>query len=80
MLPSADVSTVRVTGAAERFLAALARRDFEEVDVVRIRWRVAGVDPELGPCMTEQTAYAGLDDGRIAWMNLVCSGDPPLRG
>ena len=48
-------------------------------DVVRIRWRVVGFDPELGPCVTEQTAYAGLDGGRIAWMNLVCSGDRPLE-
>lgn len=48
-------------------------------DVVRIRWRVRGVDPELGPCVTEQTAYAELGDSGIARMNLVCSGNRPLQ-
>ena len=50
----------------------------EVADLVRIRWRVAGVDPELGPCVTEQTAYAELGSHGIAWMSLVCSGDRPL--
>jgi hypothetical protein len=44
-------------------------------DVVRIRWRVASTDPELGRTVYEQTAYAEIDEGGIAWMNLVCSGD-----
>ena len=44
-------------------------------DVVRIRWRVASTDPELGRTVYEQTAYAEIDDDRIVWMNLVCSGD-----
>jgi hypothetical protein len=57
----------------------LVDSDIEELaDVVRIRWRVSGVDPELGTCVTEQTAYAELGAHGIAWMNLVCSGDRPL--
>lgn len=58
---------------------ALVDADAEELaDVVRIRWRVTGVDSEIGPCVTEQTAYVELGDEGIAWMNLVCSGDRPL--
>ena len=44
-------------------------------DVVKLRWRVASTDPELGRTVYEQTAYAEIDDGGIAWMNVVCSGD-----
>ena len=44
-------------------------------DVVKLRWRVASTDPELGRTVYEQTAYAEIDAGGIAWMNLVCSGD-----
>jgi hypothetical protein len=44
-------------------------------DVVKIRWRVASTDPNLGRTVYEQTAYAEIDEGGIAWMNLVCSGD-----
>ena len=44
-------------------------------DVVRLRWRVASTDPELGRTVYEQTAYAEIDEGGIVWMNLVCSGD-----
>jgi len=55
---------------------ALVDSSVEELaDVVRIRWRVTGVDPELGRTVAEQTAYAELARGGIAWMNLVCSGD-----
>lgn len=58
---------------------ALVDSEVEELaDVVRIRWRVTGVDPEIGPCVAEQTAYVQLADEGIAWMNLVCSGDRPL--
>jgi hypothetical protein len=44
-------------------------------DVVKLRWRVASTDPELGRTVYEQTAYTEIDEGGIAWMNLVCSGD-----
>ena len=39
-----------------------------------MRWRVEATDPEDGPPVTEQTAYARIEDDRIAWMNLICSG------
>jgi len=44
-------------------------------DVVKLRWRVAATDTELGRTVYEQTAYAEIDEGGIAWMNLVCSGE-----
>jgi len=46
-------------------------------DIVNLRWRVASTDPELGRTVYEQTAYAEIHDGGIAWMNLVCSGERP---
>lgn len=46
-------------------------------DRVRIRYRVRGVDPEDGAVVQEQEGYATVDDGRIAAMNLVCSGFRP---
>lgn len=48
-------------------------------DVTRIQWRIRGIDPEDGPTVYEQTAYAGIDGDRIAWMNLVCSGQRPIE-
>jgi hypothetical protein len=58
---------------------ALVKSRVEELaDVVRTRWRVAGMDQEVGPCVTEQTAYAAVDGGRSSWMSLVRSGDRPL--
>jgi hypothetical protein len=47
----------------------------ELADVVKLRWRVASTDPELGRTVYEQTAYAEIDGGGIARMNLVCSGE-----
>jgi len=47
-------------------------------DLLRLRWAVKGVDPELGLCSFEQTAYAEVADGQIARMRLACSGDRPL--
>ena len=44
-------------------------------DVVKLRWRIAATDPEEGRTVYEQTAYAELGAGGIAWMNLVCSGE-----
>lgn len=49
-------------------------------DVVRLYWRGRGSDPEAGLTTFEQTAYAGIGGGGIAWMNLVCSGDRPVDG
>lgn len=54
----------------------LLESDTEELaDVVKLRWRVASTDPELGRKVYEQTAYAEIDEDGIVWMNLVCSGD-----
>ncbi len=47
-------------------------------DVLRLRWAVKGVDPELGRCVFEQTAYAEIADGTIARMRLACSGERAL--
>lgn len=44
-------------------------------DIVKLRWRVASTDSELGRTVYEQTAYAEIGEGGIVWMNLVCSGD-----
>jgi hypothetical protein len=43
-------------------------------DLTRIRWRVAATDPDEGPTVYEQTAYAKVGEHGIEWMNLVCSG------
>ena len=43
--------------------------------VLPLRWRVAATDPLQGRTVYEQTAYAGIDESGIAWMNLVCSGE-----
>jgi len=47
-------------------------------DLLRIRWAVQGVDPELGLNAYEQTAYAEVADGKIVRMRLACSGHRPL--
>jgi hypothetical protein len=47
-------------------------------DLLRLRWVVKSVDPELGRCAYEQTAYAEVSDGHIARMRLACSGDRAL--
>ena len=46
-------------------------------DLVHVRYRLAGVDPEDGPVVGEQQAYLEVGDGRIRGMNLVCSGMRP---
>jgi hypothetical protein len=47
-------------------------------DLLRLRWAVQGVDPELGVFAYEQMAYAEISDDRIAKMRLACSGYRPL--
>jgi hypothetical protein len=47
-------------------------------DLLRLRWVVQGVDPELGLNAYEQTAYAEVTDGEIVQMRLACSGHRPL--
>lgn len=47
-------------------------------DLLRLRWAVKGVDPEIGLNAYEQTAYAEVADGEIVHMRLACSGHRPL--
>ncbi len=47
-------------------------------DLLRLRWAVRGVDPEVGLNVYEQTAYAEVVDGEIVRMRLACSGHRPL--
>jgi len=47
-------------------------------DMLRLRWVVQGVDPELGLNAYEQTAYAEVAGGEIVAMRLACSGHRPL--
>jgi hypothetical protein len=54
----------------------LLESDVEDfADVVKLRWRVAATYPGQGRTVYEQTAYAEIGAGGIAWMNLVCSGE-----
>jgi hypothetical protein len=47
-------------------------------DLLRLRWAVRGVDPEIGLNVYEQTAYAEVVDGEIVRMRLACSGHRPI--
>ena len=47
-------------------------------DLLRLRWAVQGIDPEIGLNVYEQTAYAEVADGEIVKMRLACSGHRPL--
>ena len=47
-------------------------------DLLRLRWAVKGVDPEIGLNVYEQTAYAEVANGEIVQMRLACSGHRPL--
>ena len=47
-------------------------------DLLRLRWAVKGVDPEMGLNVYEQTAYAQVVDGEIVRMRLACSGHRPI--
>jgi SnoaL-like protein len=53
---------------------------FEAVaDRIRIRYRFVGIDPEHGPQENEHTAYAEVNDSRIAALNLSCAGFRPAE-
>ena len=80
-------ATMRADAIAARFrLWTEEIEDYELVersvdgfaDLLRIRYAARGVDPELGLCMFEQTAYAEVEGGRITKLRLACSGDRPL--
>ena len=47
-------------------------------DLLRLRWAVRGVDPEIGLNVYEQTAYAEVEGAEIVRMRLACSGHRPL--
>ena len=87
LVPSALREAVGRDAVAERFRIwngdlegyELVDSEVDEVeDVLRIRWRVRGVDPDDGLSVYEQTAYTGIEGESIVWMNLVCSGGRPL--
>ena len=51
----------------------------ELADMVRIRYVVRGIDPEIGEAtLFEQTAYAEVEDGAISAERVACSGERPL--
>lgn len=57
---------------------ALLERDVAPfADLVRVRYAVRYIDPEAGPVMFEQTAYAEIHDDEVTAMRLACSGDRP---
>ena len=45
-------------------------------DTQRVGWRVRGRDAD-GPFVFEQQAYLREDEGRIAWLRIMCSGTRP---
>ena len=49
----------------------------EMTDLLRLHWRISSTDPDDGPNVFEQTAYAKVGENGIEWMNLVCSGHRP---
>jgi ketosteroid isomerase-like protein len=52
--------------------------DVEEIaDRVRIRYLFRGRDPEKGWQLNEHTGYAKVREGRIASMNVTCTGFRP---
>lgn len=56
----------------------LLEQDVEKVaDRTRIHYRFTGRDPEKGRRLNDHTGYAAVSGGRIASMNLACSGFRP---
>jgi len=52
--------------------------DVDQVaDRVRVRYRFRGRDPEKGWQLNEHTAYAAIEEGRIASATVTCSGFRP---
>ena len=46
-------------------------------DRERVGYRFRATTPE-GPSLVEQQAYLGVDDGRISWLRIMCTGFRPL--
>ena len=49
------------------------------VDRVRLRYRFRGRDPAKGWQENEHTAYATVEEGRVAALNLTCAGFRPAE-
>jgi len=47
-------------------------------DTARVGWVVHGTG-EDGPFVFEQQAYIREDDGRVAWLRIMCSGPRPAQ-
>lgn len=48
-------------------------------NTARVGWLVHRLDPD-GPRVFEQQAYVREQDGRIAWLRIMCSGPVPRSG
>ena len=48
----------------------------EVADREHVAYRIRGHNPE-GPFVVEQQAYLTVEDGRIVWMRVLCSGFRP---
>lgn len=46
-------------------------------DTLRVGWRVHGQGSD-GPFLYEQQAYVREQNGRIAWLRIMCSGPRPV--
>ena len=46
-------------------------------DTARVGWRVRGRNAD-GPMVYEQQAYVREQDGKVAWLRVICSGPRPL--
>jgi hypothetical protein len=58
---------------------ALLETEAEDVDGrMRFRYRFRGFDSEDGWTVVEQTGFVDAAEGRIAAIDLVCSGDRPV--
>ena len=44
----------------------------------QVRYRFEATLPD-GPCVVEQQAYLGAEDGRISWVRITCSGFVPAE-
>jgi SnoaL-like domain len=55
----------------------LEQRAVPIADRLRIRYLFRGRDPGAGWQLNEHTAYAAVEDGRIASMTLTCAGFRP---
>ena len=48
----------------------------EVADREHVAYRIRGHNPD-GPFVVEQQAYLTVEDGRIVWMRVLCSGFRP---